>query len=419
MDVRSNQMADSIVGGLFGMTPEMYQQQQNQNALKQASELAQLDPFALAKTGIGYGANRLAGAIGGALGAQDPQLQLISQRNAVMKEIDLNDPNSIMIGAQRLGQFDPQGANALANLAREAIAKNAETTQKFAQANKAMAESGEIVAKRDALNSRVLALTDSGMSESQARGIASNEKAFADTIASRNIATPADYAIQARALGFDAKPFLKDYSPDQIQAMEKGVFAHKAGIAQAGATNVIYNQGKEILKNKADLAGEVEKEALGAPERITFAQNLRTLLPKAFTGVGSDVLLQGGRVAEAFGIDVKGVAPSQIIDQILNKMTIGEAGQLKGSLSDKDRDFLKATIGTRGLSIKTLNYVADEIERRASIDRKLNSKVNDYVSQGKNLNNFNFAEERSSAQKEIQKDLDRLKELRLKAGQPQ
>jgi len=412
-------MADSIVGGLFGMTPEMYQQQQNQNALKQASELAQLDPFALAKTGIGYGANRLAGAIGGALGAQDPQLQLISQRNAVMKEIDLNDPNLIMIGAQRLGQFDPQGANALANLAREAIAKNAETTQKFAQANKAMAESGEIVAKRDALNSRVLALTDSGMSESQARGIASNEKAFADTIASRNIATPADYAIQARALGFDAKPFLKDYSPDQIQAMEKGVFAHKAGIAQAGATNVIYNQGKEILKNKADLAGEVEKEALGAPERITFAQNLRTLLPKAFTGVGSDVLLQGGRVAEAFGIDVKGVAPSQIIDQILNKMTIGEAGQLKGSLSDKDRDFLKATIGTRGLSIKTLNYVADEIERRASIDRKLNSKVNDYVSQGKNLNNFNFAEERSSAQKEIQKDLDRLKELRLKAGQPQ
>jgi predicted fused transcriptional regulator/phosphomethylpyrimidine kinase len=307
----------------------------------------------------------------------------------------------------------------LANLAREAIAKNAETTQKYAQANKAMAESGEIVAKRDALNSRVVALTDSGMSESQARGIASNEKAFADTIASRNIATPADYAIQARALGFDAKPFLKDYSPDQIQAMEKGVFAHKAGIAQAGATNVIYNQGKEILKNKADLAGEVEKEALGAPERITFAQNLRTLLPKAFTGVGSDVLLQGGRVAEAFGIDVKGVAPSQIIDQILNKMTIGEAGQLKGSLSDKDRDFLKATIGTRGLSIKTLNYVADEIERRASIDRKLNSKVNDYVSQGKNLNNFNFAEERSSAQKEIQKDLDRLKELRLKAGQPQ
>jgi hypothetical protein len=120
---------DSIVGGLFGMTPEMYQQTQNQNALKQASELAQLDPFALAKTGIGYGANRLAGAIGGALGGQDPQLQLISMRNAVMKEINPNDPESIMSGAQRLAPFDPQGANSLATMAREATLKASQVTK--------------------------------------------------------------------------------------------------------------------------------------------------------------------------------------------------------------------------------------------------------------------------------------------------
>ena len=111
------------MGGLFGMTPEMYQQEQNQRALRQASELAQLDPFALAKTGIGYGANRLAGAIGGALGAQDPQLQIISARNAVMREINPNDPDSIMAGAQKLAQVDPQGATVLANQAREAQVK--------------------------------------------------------------------------------------------------------------------------------------------------------------------------------------------------------------------------------------------------------------------------------------------------------
>jgi len=120
---------DSIVGGLFGMTPEMYQQQQNQNALKQASELAQLDPFALAKTGIGYGANRLAGAVGSMLGGQDPQLQLISMRNTVMKEINPNDPESIMSGAQKLAQFDPQGANALATMAREAQVKLSQVTK--------------------------------------------------------------------------------------------------------------------------------------------------------------------------------------------------------------------------------------------------------------------------------------------------
>ena len=122
-------MADSMVGGLFGITPQSYQQQQNQQALSQAAELAQMSPFALAKTGIGYGANRLGGAIGGALGAVDPQLQLISMRNAVMREVDPNNPESIMAGAQKLVQFDPEGANALANQAREASLKLSQVTK--------------------------------------------------------------------------------------------------------------------------------------------------------------------------------------------------------------------------------------------------------------------------------------------------
>ena len=117
------------MSGLFGMTPEMYQQTQNQNALKQASELAQLDPFALAKTGIGYGANRLAGAVGSMLGGQDPQLQLISMRNTVMKEINPNDPDSLMAAARELAPFDPQGANAIANQAREAAFKLSQVTR--------------------------------------------------------------------------------------------------------------------------------------------------------------------------------------------------------------------------------------------------------------------------------------------------
>ncbi len=53
-------MADSIVGGLFGMTPESYQQQQNQQALAQSAQLARMSPFELAKTGIGYGVVRSA-----------------------------------------------------------------------------------------------------------------------------------------------------------------------------------------------------------------------------------------------------------------------------------------------------------------------------------------------------------------------
>jgi hypothetical protein len=127
-------MADSIVGGLFGMTPEAYQQQQNQQALSQASQLAQLDPFALAKTGIGYGANRLVGALGG----QDPQLRLISARNAVMQGIDLNDPEALQAASSRLAQIgDMQGAYGLSELAQKRAESTSAINLREAQAIKA------------------------------------------------------------------------------------------------------------------------------------------------------------------------------------------------------------------------------------------------------------------------------------------
>lgn len=117
-------MADSIVGGLFG-TPEAYQAQQNKEMLAQAAQLGQLDPFSSARTSLIYGGRQLAGVLGG----QDPQLQLLSQRNAVMREVNPNDPESIMAGAQRLAQFDPVGATALASQAREAQVKLSQITR--------------------------------------------------------------------------------------------------------------------------------------------------------------------------------------------------------------------------------------------------------------------------------------------------
>jgi hypothetical protein len=112
-------MADSIVGGLFGTTPEMYQQEQNQMALAQATKLAQLDPFALAKTGIGYGANRLAGAIGGALGGQDPQLQKISAIQAIGKQFDITTPEGLMQAAGAIKNQYPDVALGLTQSAQE------------------------------------------------------------------------------------------------------------------------------------------------------------------------------------------------------------------------------------------------------------------------------------------------------------
>ena len=90
-------MAD-IVQSLFGVTPEMYQQRQAQQADAAAQQYAQLSPMQQAQAGIYRGAYGLAGALGG----QDPQLRLISARNSIAKQIDYNNPESIMQGVQSL-----------------------------------------------------------------------------------------------------------------------------------------------------------------------------------------------------------------------------------------------------------------------------------------------------------------------------
>ena len=113
-------MAENMVASLFGLNPEIYGEQQRVSALSEGAQLAQMNPAARGVAMTYAGARGLGNAIGGALGAEDPQLKLISARQSIAKQIDQTDPNSIMKGAQMLSQIgDIQGASALAQTARQ------------------------------------------------------------------------------------------------------------------------------------------------------------------------------------------------------------------------------------------------------------------------------------------------------------
>jgi len=128
-------MAENIVAGLFGMTPEAYQGQQYQQDLKRSYELAQLDPGAAARAQLGASVGQLGRGFAGALGIEDPQLKLISTRNSIAQQIDQTDPESILKGAQMLAQAgDQQGAMALAQYARQAQSEMAQAQQRLAAA---------------------------------------------------------------------------------------------------------------------------------------------------------------------------------------------------------------------------------------------------------------------------------------------
>lgn len=126
-------MATDIVQSLFGVTPEMYQRQQDALLDKQALQFAQLDPFERANYGIFRGTSQLGGALGRALGGEDPELARISLRQQVAREIDPTSLESIQAGIQRLAPVDPQGAMMLTQELRKAQESGALVAQRRAE----------------------------------------------------------------------------------------------------------------------------------------------------------------------------------------------------------------------------------------------------------------------------------------------
>ena len=135
-------MADNIVAGLFGLTPEMYQGQQYNQDLKRGYELAQLDPGAAARAQLGASVGQLGRGVAGAMGIEDPQLKLISARQQILGQLDQSNPEAILKGAQMLAQAgDQQGAMALAEYARKAQSEMALAAQRNAVANRERVQS--------------------------------------------------------------------------------------------------------------------------------------------------------------------------------------------------------------------------------------------------------------------------------------
>ena len=112
-----------VMNSLFGMTPESIQAQREAALQTQAQQYAQLDPFQRATAGIYAGANRLGGAIGGMLGAQDPEMMRLQQRQGMLQNIDLTNPESLKQGIQTAMQNkDYQLVSELTNRYQSAVA---------------------------------------------------------------------------------------------------------------------------------------------------------------------------------------------------------------------------------------------------------------------------------------------------------
>ena len=458
-------MATSEILGLF-QTPDQYAAAQDAALQKQFIQRATLDPFQKASVlgqQAGYSA---AQGIGGALGGTDPQLEMISRRNVLLSQLNPSDPSSYIKAAEVAAKMgDSQFAVLIAQEGRKAQSEVALTAQRNAAAARerlpavnpniqiadqiaalkislkrleAVPSSPETDDLKESLTYKLEELTrlsgtkqpEFELKEQKLQGLKANLRVLkSQPEPNKEAIQRIEDSIQAiegvpkeASVGTDREAvskelYFKPYSSltqDEVVKVNALVAQREKEKIKAGVP-LPAQQAKQVMQNKTDLYNEVEKSAYNSSDRVTLARNLKSLLPTAFIGVDANLKLQTSRLAEVFGINIQGVPESQIIDTILGEMTIGAASKLKGGLSDKDVKFLKETIGTRGLSVRTLEFVADKIEQDALIDGGLNEVVNKFVASGGDLNTFNFASQRKDVAEKVRKDLARIKELRGKA----
>lgn len=242
-------MATDIVSSLFGTTPEMYQAAQRQQAQQQALEMAKLDPFQRATAGLQMAGYDLGQGIGGAMGIQDPQLQVVARTQELLKTVNPNNPDSLAKAAQIAAQFNPQLASALADKATKLMGDLTKQAQESAAATASLAGAKEKEFSMSDLG-RGQKLAETGKFTPESIVAALQAKDLSKLVPVDKMTKPtADFVAKAVELGFGDKASYGQYSSDQVKAINTALFDEDIKKKAAGAA---------VTRVSVDVKGEEE-----------------------------------------------------------------------------------------------------------------------------------------------------------------
>ena len=391
-------MATDIVQGLFGLTPEAYQAEQDRQAQAQAYKFAQLSPMQQASYGIALGANQLGGAIGQALGAQDPMLQMISQQQSLLREVNPNDINSLTQAAQKASAFSPQLAMSLADRAKALQAAQVEAESKAASAASALS-----TASKNAFE-----MSDIGRAQKLAETAKYTPESITEAITNKDLSKlvpvdkmtkpNADFIAKAVELGFGDKAKYGDYTSAQVGAINKALFNEDISKKAAGATAIRIPLGEAM--EKAFLVKDREEAAKAwaqAGEAYTAGNQTLSLLntfektaQSGFTGAGSDAKLALSKGLGALGVQLSPRASDTEISNALSSQLVQQIAKVfPGSQSNKE-------LGELPTILRLIDKMRTEIqsknityEQGSALSEQERSKFNPKIAEVQNFNKLN------------------------------
>lgn len=399
---------DSVVGGLFGMTPEQYEMNLRKQEQATGVQLAQLTPFQQAQAGLYSSGAQLGRGLGGLMGAEDPQLKIISTRNALASQFDINTPQGLAMYGQALQQAgDVQGGLQASALARQIQGALVEQAQKSSVAQKNIFEVSGMGRAQD------LAKTGKYTPESIAASIESND--VSRLVPIDKLAKPVpEFVSKAVELGFGDKGNYGAYTPDQVKSINSSLLRDELDKRAAGASvtrlTVNQNQEQEFAKKRgttqAQSLSDAADLARGASQALSTLTNMKQLNASGelFTGPLAGSYITGTNFLASVGLlspsQTRLLTSSEVYDKQAKDLVMQDLGGKLGSqISDADRKFVEARIPQITTSVKARTELLNKLDeiQRGKIDyyRKMNTHANKFG----NLNEFDFSEQYSPIQK--------------------
>ena len=422
--------------GLF-QTPEQYQTAQNAAMQERFRQNALLTPLQQASVGYQQAGYQLGQGIGGALGGVDPQLQIISQRQTLSKNVDPNDPQSLISAAQQAAQGgDMQFATVLADRAKAIQESMTKQMQERATASKSFAEARKIGTEQLRTQNITQELMNTyNLSEAEAQAVASNPdlvKSYYTPKSAQGLKlletgkytpesitlwqsgkgelepldkqskTTSDFLAKAVELGFPANAKYGDYSQDQVAKINKSLFDDQIKLAAAKAMSVrvgVDLKGEEAF---AKGLGELDAKAVAAArdKRDVSIAALNSL--KQLNTLNQNDLISGsfatGRVGAtnllaslglASGKDVDKLASSENYQKVAGDVILSTlGGRLGAGFSNEDRKFIQSLVPQLENSALARKQLIEFMTKKNQDIVTETSRMEDYARKNRTLNGF-------------------------------
>jgi len=424
---------DSIIGSLFGITPEAYQQSQQQQELAQAMAYGKLDPYESARAGFFQAGRGLGRAIGGLIGAEDPQLRMITQQQEILRNIDQTDPKSIAEGVKRASEMgNPRLANALSDLYRKTLESGALTAQRLAAATKekkltvpTSIQEAQYIASQKQILERLKALPEEteGKSEAiasieaQLKVLEKPEKPEAKTDIQKllDAQKKLDITIPAQKREYDIlQKRIDKLASGKTTGQEIGeAVASGFGVLAPVLKAAFKTEGEETGKFTAKNYNDLQSSVSAGIESKRNLDLLSSSLENAFTGSFADSKTSVIKALDGLGIPVdksllSAASNTELIEAMSTKYIFPLVKNFPGALAVKELDTLKKAAPGSQQQRETIAKLINVLSTSISENEYVYNKAKEYRGSKRSLIGFDAPDVRI----EFQRKLDRLTKLR-------